>query len=98
MFVLFCFEAICDRYLRTALNCLVDFIITLFPPCTNQISLLQICAYRKLHCDYRKLHCDYKKLHCDYKFCTAFDINCTEINQSQSSNIFMYIIRSKSDS
>jgi hypothetical protein len=36
--------------------------------------------------DYRKLHCDYKKI------ALLFGINCTEINQSQSSNIFMYII------
>jgi hypothetical protein len=64
MFVLFCFEAICDRYFFK-LNCFKlggwFYHHNVFP------LLLQI-------------------------FALLFGIKCTEINQSQSSNIFMYII------
>jgi hypothetical protein len=103
---LFCFEAICDRYFFK-LNCfkLIGWFNhhNVFPPTRS------VC-YRFLHCDNRKLHCDNRKLHCDYKkialclqkialwlqkIALLFGINCTEINQSQSSNIFMYIIKTE---
>jgi hypothetical protein len=53
---LFCFEAICDRYVFK-LNCfkLIGWFYhqIVFPP------IRSVC-YRFLHCDYRKLHCDYR--------------------------------------
>jgi hypothetical protein len=70
-----------------------------FPP-------IRSVFYRFLHCDYRKYHCDYKKLHCVWlqkialwlqKIALLFGINCTEINQSQSSNILRYIIISQTN-
>jgi hypothetical protein len=93
---LFCFEAICDRNFFK-LNCfkLIDWFNhhNVFPP------IRSVC-YRFLHCDYKKLHCDYKKSALWLqkialwlqKIPLLFGINCTEINKSQSSNIFMYII------
>jgi hypothetical protein len=95
---LFCFEAICDRYFLK-LNCfkLIGWFNhhNVFPPIRSVCYRFLHCDYRKLHCGYKKLHCDYRKLHCDLiqKIALQFGINCTEINQSQSSNTFMYIIR-----
>jgi hypothetical protein len=68
---------------------LVDFIITMF---SHQSDQFVTC--RLLHCDYRKLYCDYKKTaRWLQKIALLFGINCTEINQSHSSNIYMYIIK-----
>jgi hypothetical protein len=65
-----------------------------FPPIRSVCHRFLHCDHRKLHCYYKKLHCDYRKLHCMWlqKIALLFGINRTEINQSQSSNIFMYII------
>jgi hypothetical protein len=91
---LFCFEAICDRYFFK-LNCfkLSDWFNHhhVFPPIRSVRYRFLHCDYRKLHCDYKKLHSDYRKLHCDYSKLHCC-LGLTALNQSQSSNIFMYII------
>jgi hypothetical protein len=70
MFVLFCFEAICDRYFFK-LNCfkLIGSFNhhNVFTPIGSVCYRFLHCDYKKLHCAYKKLHCDYRKLHCDYR-------------------------------
>jgi hypothetical protein len=70
-FVLFCFEAICDRYFFK-LNCfkLIGWFNhhNVFPPIGSVCYRFVHFDYKKLYCDYKKLHCDYtRKLHCDYR-------------------------------
>ena len=95
---LFCFEAICDRYFFK-LNCFK--LIGWFnhaSQCfsTNQISLLQIFALwlQKIALWLQKIALWLQKIALWLqKIALLFGINCSEINQSQSSNIFMYIIK-----
>ena len=60
------------------------------------LSLTRFIPTRFFHRYYGTLHCecDYRKLHALYlqKIGLMFGINCTEIDQSQSNNIFMYTI------
>jgi hypothetical protein len=62
---------------------------------TNQISLLQIFALwlQKIALWLQKIALWLQKIAMWLqKIALLFEINCTEINQSQSSNVFMYII------
>jgi hypothetical protein len=80
---LFCFEAICDRYFFK-LNCfkLIGWFYhhNVFPP------IRSVC-YRFFHCTLLQIFALLLQI-----VALLFGIKCTEINQSQSSNILMYII------
>jgi hypothetical protein len=83
---LFCFEAIRDRYLRTALNWLVDFIITLFFHQSDQF-VTDFCTVITENCTVIT------------KNCTVITKNCTAVwdalkSTNHSRVIFLCILLS----
>jgi hypothetical protein len=101
---LFCFEAICDRFFLK-LNCfkLIGWFNNhnVFPPIRSVCYRFLHCDYRKVHCYYKNSHRLWLQKFALWlqkialwlqKIALLFGIiSCTEINQSQSSNNFMYI-------
>jgi hypothetical protein len=93
---LFCFEAICDRYFFKLnwFKLIGRFNHhNVFPPIRSVLLQIFVLWLQKIALWLQKSALWLQKIaRWLQKIALLFGINCIEINQSQSSNIFMYII------
>jgi hypothetical protein len=84
MFVLFNLkQSACDRYLRTALNWIVDIVFH-----QSDQFVTDFCTVITENCTVITKNCT---VIANFAL-LLFEINCTEINQSQSSNILCILL------